>query len=80
MLTKLVLALGDYSSSVTAEKSWVSRKAEMTAASLDSVGSIWVTLAMFTKRRLTPCRLPKKEYTRCRASTSSAATMSLVNA
>ena len=52
-----------YSSSVAAaaEKSWVSRNAEITVGSVDSVGSIWAILSMLTNRRLTPWRLPKKE-------------------
>ena len=48
--------ISDYSSSAasTVEKSWVSLNAEMTAGSVDAVGSILSTVSMFTKRRLTP--------------------------
>ena len=67
------------SAAAAVEKSWLSLNAEITAGSVEDVGSILLTVSMLTKRRLTPWRLPKKEYTRCRASTSSAATTSLVN-
>ena len=42
------------SAAAAVEKSCVSRNAEMTAGALDSVGSIWAILSMFTKRRFTP--------------------------
>ena len=73
--------MSNHSSSDAAvvEKSWVSLNAEMTAGSVDVVGSILSTLSILTNLRLTPWRLPKKEYTRWRASTSSTATMSLLN-
>lgn len=67
------------SAAAAVEKSWVSLNAEITAGSVEDVGSILLTVSILTKRRLTPWRLPKKEYTRWRASTSSAATTSLVN-
>jgi len=49
---------------VVEEKSCVSRKAEITYGSFDSVGSIFANVSMFTKRRLTPWWLPKNEYIR----------------
>ena len=53
------------SAAAAVEKSWVSLNAEMTAGSVEDVGSILLTVSMLTKRRFTPWRLPKNEYTRC---------------
>ena len=56
----------------------MSRKWEITLASLDSVGEISESESMFTNLLDVRWRLPKFEYTRCSASCLSAATTSRV--
>ena len=51
----------------------------MTAAAEEAVGSISEMLSILMKRRDTLCLLPIEESTRCLASSSFSATMSLVN-
>jgi len=78
MLQSASVSVDDYSSSEE-EKSCVSRKWAITTAAEEDDGSISEISSIVMCLRRTRCRLPRLEYNRCRASTSSSATRSIQN-